>query len=433
MLFLSYKQFYMKKILLFLFTAVSPALFGQVMTVTVDQDAFSVCPSDVVDVNATRSTPLNNSLSLNGFSQYLEIPNSTATNLGTSSFSLEFWVKLNALSGLTYLASNRNAAGVGWAVFVDGSGYVGFGVRDAAGSFDVQSGTISSINDGNWHHIAVTWDRGSTVMNLYIDGGFETTDNMAVGDVGTAASTTVGYGVSPSSGNATYLNGGIDEFRFWSEPRSSGDIQTYMSAHLNPTSFTTLVQNFDFNELTVLDGWFDCAGSVTITSGVNSPSVDLAGGPLMIFNFSMNWLTSSGLSQNGSNFQETFNADDTVFVTTGYCKYEAMDTVFVTALDCDTAQDPRDAAAVFTPTAFTPNGDTKNDYYLVKVNAISYFEMQVYNRLGNILFYSKDVNTGWDGTFENKTCYEGVYIAKILYRDLEGTEFIKYQQFSLMR
>jgi len=270
-------------------------------------------------------------------------------------------------------------------------------------------------------------------MNIYIDGGFETTDNMALGDVGTTVSTTVGYGVSPFSGNATYVNGGIDEFRVWSEPRSSGDIQTYMSAHLNPTSFTTLVQNFDFNELTVLDGWYDCAGTLTITSGVNSPSVDPAGGPLMTFNFSMNWLTSSGLSQNGANFQETFNADDTVFVSTGYCKYEAMDTVFVTALDCDTAQDPRDVAAVFTPTAFTPNGDTKNDYYLVKVNSISYFEMQVYNRLGNILFYSKDVNTGWDGTFENKTCYEGVYVAKILYRDLEGIEYIKYQQFSLMR
>ena len=37
----------MKKSLFFLFAAVSPALLGQVMTVTVDQDACSVCPSDV--------------------------------------------------------------------------------------------------------------------------------------------------------------------------------------------------------------------------------------------------------------------------------------------------------------------------------------------------------------------------------------------------
>jgi hypothetical protein len=57
----------------------------------------------------------------------------------------------------------------------------------------------------------------------------------------------------------------------------------------------------------------------------------------------------------------------------------------------------------------------------------------VYNRLGNILFYSKDINTGWDGTFDNSTCYEGVYVAKIIYRDLEGMEYVKYQQFSLMR
>ncbi|MBA4737927.1 MAG: gliding motility-associated C-terminal domain-containing protein, partial [Cryomorphaceae bacterium] len=72
-------------------------------------------------------------------------------------------------------------------------------------------------------------------------------------------------------------------------------------------------------------------------------------------------------------------------------------------------------------------------YYIVKANAISYFEMQVYNRLGNILFYSKDINTGWDGTFDNGTCYEGVYVAKIIYRDLEGIEYVKYQQFTLMR
>ena len=107
--------------------------------------------------------------------------------------------------------------------------------------------------------------------------------------------------------------------------------------------------------------------------------------------------------------------------------------MYVTALDCDTLTDPRDVAAVFAPTAFTPNGDEKNDYYIVKANAISYFEMQVYNRLGNILFYSKDINTGWDGTFDNSTCYEGVYVAKIIYRDLEGIEYVKYQQFSLMR
>ncbi len=120
-------------------------------------------------------------------------------------------------------------------------------------------------------------------------------------------------------------------------------------------------------------------------------------------------------------------------VEVGYCKYLCTDTFYVEIADCDTVKDPRDVAAVFAPTAFTPNGDTKNDYYIVKANAISYFEMQVYNRDGNILFHSKDINTGWDGSFENRQCTEGVYIAQIMYRDNEGMEYVKYQQFSLMR
>ena len=423
----------MKKALLFLFALSSPALLGQIMSVSVDEDSFSVCPDEVVEINATRTTPVNNSIALNGTTQYLEIPNSSTVTFGTSSFSVEFWVNINTSSGVTYLATNRNALSIGWALYVDASGYLGFGAFDNAGSFDVQASTITQINDGQWHHVAMTWDRGTTVMNLYVDGGFETTKNMALGDVSTTSPTTVGYGLNPLTGSATYLNGEFDEFRIWSEARSSGDIQTYMSTHLNPASFPTLSQNFDFNELVATDGWLDCAGSVVALDGATAPTVNNAGGPTMTFNFSTGWTTSSGLSQSGANFQETFDADDTVFVSTGYCKYLAMDTAFVTSLDCDTAQDPRDVAAVFAPTAFSPNGDTKNDYYLVKANAISYFEIQVYNRMGNVLFISRDINTGWDGTFEDQRAYEGTYVARILYRDLEGNEFVKFQHFTLMR
>ena len=412
----------------------SAATFGQVMTVSVDDDSWEVCPTDVVNVNVSRTTPLNNSISVNGSSTYFEIPGSANTTFGTTSFSVEFWVNLNSVTQLTYLAFNRNATNVGWAIYVSQNGYVGFGVRDVNGSFDNMNGNISAINDGSWHHIAMTWDRGTTTATIYVDGGFETSKNISLGDITSNAPTYLGYGLSFFTGAPVYANGDFDEFRLWSEARSSGDIQTYMSTHLNPSSFSTLAQNFDFNEVVSANGWEDCVAGFTVSDGTNAPSINAAGGPTMTFNFAYTWNTLvSGLSQSGPNFQETFDADDTILVSTGYCKYEAFDTVYVTALDCDTLTDPRDVAAVFAPTAFTPNGDEKNDYYIVKANAISYFEMQVYNRLGNILFYSKDINTGWDGTFDNSTCYEGVYVAKIIYRDLEGIEYVKYQQFSLMR
>ena len=431
---MGFNHLYMKKLLLLVFALSTATLSAQVMTVTVPQDQFDVCPTDIVDVTAIRSTPANNSINLNGSSELFEIPSAPAINFGTASFSVEFWVSLNTTSGITYLATNRNAAGQGWAIYVNNMGRVGFGVRDAVGGFDVMTGTISAINDANWHHVAVTWDRGSTEAIIYVDGGFEVSKNMSVGDVGTSSPITLGYGLSPFSGAPTYVNGDIDEFRMWSGVRSSGDIQTYKSAHLNPASFPDLACYFDFNEVAAADGWYDCAGGVTVNDGLTAPSVNTNAGPLMTFNFAYTWdALVSGASQLGANYQGYFSASDTLIVSTGYCKYAAVDTVFITALDCDTLTDPRDVASVFAPTAFTPNGDTKNDYYLVKANAITYFEMQVYNRLGNILFYSKDINSGWDGTFEDKRAYEGVYVAKIIYRDMEGKEFVKYQQFSLMR
>ena len=424
----------MKYRFLFLLTAFAPALFGQqIMTVSVDQDNFIVCPDDIVQVSASRSTTLNNSLDFNGSSEFLAIPNDPAFNIGTTSFSIEFWVLTNDMSNLEYLAVNRNSSSIGWAIWKNGSGTVGFAARDQLGNYDSMFGTISQIDDGGWHHIAVTWNRGG-VTTLYIDGGYETQKTLNVGgDISHTGDITLGYGVSPTTGNATYLNGEIDEFRIWSEARSSGDIATYMSTHLNPSSFPTLAVNFDFNELSNADDWYDCAGGISAPTGTSVPSVNQAGGPSMTFNFAYTWTNTSGNTQNGANYQKSFLKEDTVVVEAGYCKYLCTDTFYVEIADCDTVKDPRDVAAVFAPTAFTPNGDTKNDYYIVKANAISYFEMQVYNREGNILFHSKDINTGWDGSFENRQCTEGVYIAQIMYRDNEGMEHVKYQQFSLMR
>lgn len=430
----------MKYRFLLLLTAFAPALFGQsLMTVTVDKDNFIVCPSEVVEVNASRSSILNNSLDFNGSSDYLEIPNNAAFNIGTTSFTVEFWVLTNDMSNTEYLAVYRNAAGHGWAIFKNGTGTVGFAARDQNNSFDFMFGAISQIDDGNWHHIAVTWNRGTGSATMYIDGGYETQKTMNVGgDISHTGDITLGYGVSPTTGNATYLNGEMDEFRIWSEERSSGDIATYMSTHLNPSSFPTLAVNFDFNELTNADDWYDCAGGITAPTGTSVPSVNVNGGPQpngapMTFNVAYTWTNTSGNTQNGANYQKSFLKADTVVVQAGYCKYLTTDTFYVEIADCDTVKDPRDVAAVFAPTAFTPNGDTKNDYYIVKANAISYFEMQVYNRDGNILFHSKDINTGWDGSFENRQCTEGVYIAQIMYRDNEGMEYVKYQHFSLMR
>lgn len=62
------------------------------------------------------------------------------------------------------------------------------------------------------------------------------------------------------------------------------------------------------------------------------------------------------------------------------------------------------------PTAFSPNGDNNNDilnvYGIAKATS---YELFVYNRWGEQLFFSTDKTKGWDGTYNGKTVPVGIY------------------------
>lgn len=67
-------------------------------------------------------------------------------------------------------------------------------------------------------------------------------------------------------------------------------------------------------------------------------------------------------------------------------------------------------AGIFVPTAFTPNADGKNDRWIIPgLNAYTNYEVLVFNRWGQMVYRSKDANSGWDGSFGGKLLPTGVY------------------------
>lgn len=69
---------------------------------------------------------------------------------------------------------------------------------------------------------------------------------------------------------------------------------------------------------------------------------------------------------------------------------------------------------VYIPTAFTPNSDGNNDLWELRgLEVYPNPEVQIFNRWGNMVFYSKGNYTAFDGTDSNKHLPEGVYIYKI--------------------
>ncbi|MEZ4827358.1 MAG: gliding motility-associated C-terminal domain-containing protein [Bacteroidia bacterium] len=68
---------------------------------------------------------------------------------------------------------------------------------------------------------------------------------------------------------------------------------------------------------------------------------------------------------------------------------------------------------IFFPTAFTPNGDGHNDEFYIVMNSIEFFEIQIFNRWGQLIFQSSDPAFRWDGTMGGTPVIEGAYVYKV--------------------
>lgn len=70
--------------------------------------------------------------------------------------------------------------------------------------------------------------------------------------------------------------------------------------------------------------------------------------------------------------------------------------------------------AIFVPTAFTPDGDGKNEILQLvtnKISTLNYF--QIYNRWGEVVFFSNQLEQGWDGRFKGADPVAGPYVFKL--------------------
>ncbi len=62
------------------------------------------------------------------------------------------------------------------------------------------------------------------------------------------------------------------------------------------------------------------------------------------------------------------------------------------------------------PNGFSPNGDGKNDYWIIdNIQQFPDNEVEVYNRWGELLFYSKGYNTPFDGKYKGQDLPVGTY------------------------
>lgn len=191
-----------------------------------------------------------NMYAFDGVDEYIELgdPASLAFDQ-TDAFSIEAWIKTTAGIGRIF------------SKMTDGSGFRGyeFAKDDVTGrlivyinnTFPSNSITVKTtaalVADGEWHHVAMTYDGSSTAagVQIYIDGLAQTLttdfDNLTAT---TITPTTARIGARPPSPG--YHNGAIDEVRVWNNARSQDQIRETMHLTLKGDE-ANLAAYYQFN------------------------------------------------------------------------------------------------------------------------------------------------------------------------------------------
>lgn len=89
---------------------------------------------------------------------------------------------------------------------------------------------------------------------------------------------------------------------------------------------------------------------------------------------------------------------------------------------------------VYMPTAFTPNGDGRNDVvrpYVVRMKSLKRFS--IFNRSGNLVFMTTKPEEAWDGTYRGKAVDNGVYVWMVEYIDTDDKALLEKGTVTVIR
>jgi gliding motility-associated-like protein len=144
------------------------------------------------------------------------------------------------------------------------------------------------------------------------------------------------------------------------------------------------------------------------------------------------WPGVSYLWQDGSEksfYDVTETGNYSVQVTDQYGCIR-KDSIEVTIQNCDVCD-------LNVPNAFTPNNDGLNDVFKVlpkcKYVALQTYKLRIYNRWGQLMFSSNDINDGWNGTYNKQLQKQGVYVYYLQYSFKQSPPVTKKGTITLLR
>jgi gliding motility-associated-like protein/uncharacterized repeat protein (TIGR01451 family) len=90
----------------------------------------------------------------------------------------------------------------------------------------------------------------------------------------------------------------------------------------------------------------------------------------------------------------------------------------------------------YIPNTFIPDGDNRNDVWLPifsNLDNVKKYNVQVFNRWGELVFETTDPSKGWDGNYKGNNCQDGTYTWKIQFTWYDRRVYDKAGHVNLLR
>ena len=208
------------------------------------------------------------------------------------------------------------------------------------------------------------------------------------------------------------------------------------SASSSPTiCFTTAGNNSVKLTYTDINGCVSTATANVITYPIPVAAFDYNPKPVSILTPDVHFTnetynTTAGITSYFWNFgdsltlADTSNANNPTYTYLNAASY-SVSLIATSANGCtDTTSQiivVQEDYALYVPNAFSPNGDGRNELFQAEGDGIFDFTMYIFDRWGNNIFTTHDINTGWNGSRNNRggeVLQEDVYVWKIQLRNV---------------
>ncbi|CAN5747101.1 hypothetical protein BH11BAC4_BH11BAC4_01760 [soil metagenome] len=375
----------------------------------------------------------NSAYYFNGINNYIKCPG--GNNFTSQKLTISYWININNYNATSEIICLGNPLSTSWGTVSSNTG-TGLSCGTGCGASSPPSTPSTFYTPNKWYNIVLVYDKLAQNSDIYVNGIF-IGNNITSPTIG-CQNSDIYFGVDIFS-NPEYFTGKLDDIEMWNRLLSPSEIQEVYTqatkaswlngANTNCITVSPLQTTYYYYTVNTGNQSYVDSIKVTVLNSVSTVVNKIICQGQSYIGYSTSGLFIDTLpAANGCDSIRTLNL--TVLpisistINTSICEGESFlgHTVSGTYIDTLTAFNGCDSlistnltviktCAVYFPSAFTPNNDSKNDVFkILNAHNLLEYNLTIYNRWGQKVFETKDYTAGWDGIYNKVPQPIGVYV-----------------------